>query len=179
MVAIRGARRYVGDRLIRVAKPHRLLDPAAGPLIAVRLHILTRKTLGGLETDLSSRVLRRRWPADTGTLRGGRGRGVRRRRRARLPRARRHVPGRVHLLRAHGGSRGGQSDHLSVQATCARFIIARSALISPRCPAQPIKTVLSNCSLFTGTFSLHAGSGSCSASKDGSESRYARNASLA
>ena len=40
-----------------MAKPHRLLDPAAGPLIAVRLHILTRKTLGGLETDLSSRVL--------------------------------------------------------------------------------------------------------------------------
>ena len=57
IVAIRGARNYVGDRLIRVAKPHRLLDPAAGPLIAVRLNILTRKTLGGLETDLSSRVL--------------------------------------------------------------------------------------------------------------------------
>lgn len=57
IVAIRGARRYIGDRLIRVAKPHRLLDPAAGPLIAVRLHILTRKTLGGLETDLSGRVL--------------------------------------------------------------------------------------------------------------------------
>jgi len=55
--AIRAARRYLGDRLIRVAKPHRLLDPAAGPLIAVRLSILTRKTLGGLETDLSARVL--------------------------------------------------------------------------------------------------------------------------
>ncbi|MFO7252529.1 MAG: FAD-binding protein, partial [Actinomycetes bacterium] len=41
----------------RVARPHRLLDPAAGPLIAVRLNILTRKTLGGLETDLSARVL--------------------------------------------------------------------------------------------------------------------------
>ena len=41
----------------RVAKPHRLLDPGAGPLIAVRLWILTRKTLGGLETDLSGRVL--------------------------------------------------------------------------------------------------------------------------
>jgi predicted oxidoreductase len=52
------ARRYLGDRLIRVAKPHRLLDPAAGPLIAVRLNILTRKTLGGLETDLEGRVLR-------------------------------------------------------------------------------------------------------------------------
>ncbi|MFL5798340.1 MAG: FAD-binding dehydrogenase [Actinomycetota bacterium] len=58
VVAIHGARRYRGDRLIRVAKPHRLLDPAAGPLIAVRLHILTRKTLGGLQTDLSARVLR-------------------------------------------------------------------------------------------------------------------------
>jgi predicted oxidoreductase len=57
MTAIRDARNYVGDKLIRVAKPHRLLDPAAGPLIAVRLSILTRKTLGGLETDLSSRVL--------------------------------------------------------------------------------------------------------------------------
>jgi predicted oxidoreductase len=44
--------------LIRVAPPHRLLDPAAGPLIAVRLHILTRKTLGGLQTDLSARVLK-------------------------------------------------------------------------------------------------------------------------
>jgi len=54
---IRGARNYHGDRFIRTAAPHKLLDPKAGPLIAVRLHILTRKTLGGLETDLSSRVL--------------------------------------------------------------------------------------------------------------------------
>jgi predicted oxidoreductase len=57
ITAIRGARTYLGDKLIRVAPPHRLLDPEAGPLIAVRLNILTRKTLGGLETDLSSRVL--------------------------------------------------------------------------------------------------------------------------
>ncbi len=57
VTAIRGARAYLGDRLIRVAKPHRLLDPAAGPLIAVRLSILTRKTLGGLKTDLTGRVL--------------------------------------------------------------------------------------------------------------------------
>jgi uncharacterized protein len=57
ITAIRGARHYPGDKLIRVAKPHKLLDPTAGPLIAVRLHILTRKTLGGLETDLSGRVL--------------------------------------------------------------------------------------------------------------------------
>ncbi len=58
ITAIRGARRYRGDRLIRVASPHRILDPKAGPLIAVRLNILTRKTLGGLETDLQARVLR-------------------------------------------------------------------------------------------------------------------------
>jgi uncharacterized protein len=57
ITAIRGARRYIGDRLIRVAEPHKLLDAANGPLIAVRLRILTRKTLGGLETDLSGRVL--------------------------------------------------------------------------------------------------------------------------
>ena len=55
--AIRRARAYLGDRFMRVARPHALLDPAAGPLIAVRLHVLTRKTLGGLHTDLSSRVL--------------------------------------------------------------------------------------------------------------------------
>lgn len=57
ITAIHGARRYRGDRLFRVAKPHRLLDPAHGPLIAVRLHILTRKTLGGLHTDIDGRVL--------------------------------------------------------------------------------------------------------------------------
>ena len=59
VMAIRASRNYLGDKLIRVAKPHRILDPAAGPLIAVKLSVLTRKTLGGLETDLSSRVLRR------------------------------------------------------------------------------------------------------------------------
>jgi predicted oxidoreductase len=57
VTAIRGARNYLGDKLIRTATPHRLLDPKAGPLIAVRLNILTRKSLGGLETDLDSRVL--------------------------------------------------------------------------------------------------------------------------
>lgn len=57
ITALRGARNYLGDKLIRVARPHRLLDEDAGPLIAVRLNILTRKTLGGLETDLSARVL--------------------------------------------------------------------------------------------------------------------------
>lgn len=58
VTAIRGARNYLGDKLIRVAPPHRILDPAAGPLVAVRLNVITRKSLGGLETDLSGRVLR-------------------------------------------------------------------------------------------------------------------------
>jgi predicted oxidoreductase len=58
VTALRGARNYRGDKLIRVATPHRLLDPKAGPLIGVRLHVLTRKTLGGLQTDLDGRVLR-------------------------------------------------------------------------------------------------------------------------
>ncbi len=54
---IHNARRYLGDRLGRVATPHRVLDPDAGPLIGVKLHILTRKTLGGIQTDLDSRAL--------------------------------------------------------------------------------------------------------------------------
>ena len=58
LTAVNNARRYRGDKLIRVAKPHRFSDPANGPLIAVRLHILTRKSLGGLETNLDAQVLR-------------------------------------------------------------------------------------------------------------------------
>lgn len=54
---IRNSRRYVGDRIARTAAPHRILDPDAGPLIGVKLHILTRKTLGGIQTDLFSRAL--------------------------------------------------------------------------------------------------------------------------
>ncbi|MDQ7906256.1 FAD-binding dehydrogenase [Phytohabitans sp. ZYX-F-186] len=54
---IHNARRYLGDRLGRTVAPHRLLDPAAGPLIGVKLHILTRKTLGGIQTDLDSRAI--------------------------------------------------------------------------------------------------------------------------
>jgi uncharacterized protein len=57
LTAVHGARRYRADRLTRVARPHRFLDPAAGPLIAVRLHLLTRKTLGGLHTNLDGQVL--------------------------------------------------------------------------------------------------------------------------
>jgi predicted oxidoreductase len=54
---LRSARSFRGDRLVRTAAPHRILDPAAGPLIAVKLHVLTRKSLGGLQTDLQGRVL--------------------------------------------------------------------------------------------------------------------------
>ena len=63
VAAIHNARRYRGDRLVRTAAPHKILDPANGPLIAVRLHVITRKTLGGLHTDLEGRVLR-----DDGTV---------------------------------------------------------------------------------------------------------------
>jgi hypothetical protein len=54
---LRSARAFRGDRLIRTASPHRILDPKSGPLIAVKLHVLTRKSLGGIETDLSGRAL--------------------------------------------------------------------------------------------------------------------------
>lgn len=57
LAAIHAARRFSVDRLMRVAPPHRLADPAHGPLIAVRLSVVTRKSLGGLQTDLRSRVL--------------------------------------------------------------------------------------------------------------------------
>ena len=79
VMALRAARNYLGDRLVRVATPHKLLDPRHGPLIAVRLNILTRKSLGGLETDLSARAM-----ASTGEVLGRalcRGRGGRLRRR--------------------------------------------------------------------------------------------------
>jgi hypothetical protein len=59
IMGIHNARRYLGDKLIRTATPHRILDPKFGPLVAVKLNILTRKTLGGLETDLGGRCFRR------------------------------------------------------------------------------------------------------------------------
>ena len=58
VTAIHGARAYFADKVTRVAAPHKILDPKAGPLIAVRLSILTRKSLGGLHTDLDARALR-------------------------------------------------------------------------------------------------------------------------
>lgn len=57
LAAIRAARRFATDKIMRVAPPHRMLDPRHGPLIAVRLSVLTRKSLGGIQTDLRSRVL--------------------------------------------------------------------------------------------------------------------------
>ena len=119
VTAIRGARTYLGDKLIRVAKPHRLLDPANGPLIAVRLWILTRKTLGGLaDRSVGARAQGRRHPARQ-RLRRGRGGRLRRRRHARLPRARGHVPGRLHLLRPHRRPCGCRGDPLSAPSVGA------------------------------------------------------------
>lgn len=57
VTALRGSRFYRGDKLVRTAKPHKILDSKNGPLIAVRLNIISRKTLGGLQTDLNGRVL--------------------------------------------------------------------------------------------------------------------------
>ena len=105
---IRNARRYIGDRLGRTAAPHRILDPAAGPLIGVKLHVLTRKTLGGIQTDLDSRALGTDGRAHRRPVRGRRGRRLRRRRRPRLQRAGRHLPRRLPLLRAR--RRPGRGD---------------------------------------------------------------------
>ena len=102
LTAIRGARAYIGDKLIRVAKPHRILDPKAGPLIAVRLWILTRKDLRG-DRDRSFRACAQgEWRAVAWSLRGRGGRGIWRRGNARLPRARRDFPWRVLVLGARG-----------------------------------------------------------------------------
>ena len=57
-MGIRNSRRYLGDKITRIAKPHRILYPAHGPLIAVRRWIVTRKTLGGIQTDLAGRAMR-------------------------------------------------------------------------------------------------------------------------
>ena len=57
IMAIHAARKYRGDKLIRTANPHKILDPAHGPLIAVKLNLLTRKSLGGLHTNLQSQML--------------------------------------------------------------------------------------------------------------------------
>lgn len=71
IMSIRSARSYLGDKLIRVATPHKLLDPKCGPLIAVRLNILTRKTLGGLQTNLNGSVLNSEGKAIKGLFAAG------------------------------------------------------------------------------------------------------------
>ena len=113
---LHNARRYIGDKLIRTAKPHRILDPAHGPLIAVKLNILTRKTLGGFETDLDFARVRQRRQNHRGTLCSGRSRRLWRRRRARLSLAGRHVPRRLSVFgkecRTSGGEGGGINSDL-------------------------------------------------------------------
>ncbi len=49
-------RNWRGDRL-RTSKFQRIVDPKAGPLIAIRLQVMARKSLGGIQTDLACRVL--------------------------------------------------------------------------------------------------------------------------
>ena len=115
ITSIRVARNYLGDRVSRVVAPHRLTDPKAGPLIAVKLHILTRKSLGGLETDLDSRVLKSDGERVRRSLCRGRGRRFRRRRCARLPLAGGHVPWRLRILRPGCGP-GRGARHLAPRA---------------------------------------------------------------
>ncbi|KAL3301294.1 FAD binding domain-containing protein [Colletotrichum asianum] len=55
---INNGRTYWADKRSRIAVPHKLLDKAHGPLIAVRMNLLTRKTLGGIETNLESNVMK-------------------------------------------------------------------------------------------------------------------------
>ncbi len=57
LATIRQARAVISERFLRVVKPAPILAPEDGPLIAVKLNILTRKSLGGLQTDLQARVL--------------------------------------------------------------------------------------------------------------------------
>ena len=126
---IRGHRNYRGDKLIRVASPHKFLDPANGPLIAVRLNILSRKTLGGLHTDLDARVLQPSGEPLPGRLRRGRGGRLRRRRRARLQRARGHLPRWLHLLRPYrraGRPLRRSADMVLTRLRCRHANVARA-----------------------------------------------------
>ena len=116
ITAIRAARGYLGDRFTRVVAPHRLTDPKAGPLIAVKLHILTRKSLGGLETDLDSRVLKDDGTPFTGLYAAGEaagfgGGGVHGYRSLGG-----HVPRRLHLLRPGRGPRRRRGRHVVLNA---------------------------------------------------------------
>ena len=113
---------YLGDRLIRTARPHKLLDPSAGPLIAVRLRILTRKTLGGLQTDLDSRVIGADGRAGAGALCRRRGGWFRRRRCSWLCGAGGNFPRRLHFFRPRGWPRCGPCRRLNHQ----RMILQRA-----------------------------------------------------
>ena len=121
IAAMRQARAYRGDKLVRVARPHKILDPAKGPLIAVRLHVLTRKSLGGLETNLDSQVLDARRPPAGGPLRRRRGGRVRRWRRPRLQLPGRHLPGRLPVQRTCGRTRRRPADRLRPVSARARW----------------------------------------------------------
>ena len=116
IAALRSARAYRGDKLIRVATPHKLLDPAAGPLIAVRLHVITRKTLGRPAHRPGRTCPRGGRRAAARPVRRRRGGRLRRRRHARLPLARGHVPRRLHLLRPRRRPGGGRRHRLSPAA---------------------------------------------------------------
>ena len=103
LAMIRQARKYVGDKLIRVAKPHRLLDPKARAADRGQAQYPHPQDAGGLRDRPVRPRVRNRWRDRARTVRGGRGGRLRRRRRARLSVARGHVPGRLHLLRPQRG----------------------------------------------------------------------------
>ena len=117
MQGIRNSRRYLGDRIGRTAAPHRILDPAAGPLIGVKLHILTRKTLGGIQTDLQSRALGLDGEPIPGLYAAGEVAGFGGGGRARLQRAGGHVPRRLHLL----GPGGRATRRVRALSRCGRL----------------------------------------------------------
>ena len=102
---IHNARKYIGDKLIRTAKPHRILDPACGPLIAVRLNILTRKTLGGFETDLDGRVFGQDGQIMPGLYAVGEAAGFGGGGDAWLPLAGRHLPRRLSCFSGRNAGR--------------------------------------------------------------------------
>ncbi|AVS03773.1 TPA: FAD-binding dehydrogenase [Staphylococcus aureus] len=54
VASIHNARKFLGDRFIRTAKPHKILDK--NKLIAVKLHLISRKTLGGIQTNLDGQA---------------------------------------------------------------------------------------------------------------------------
>ncbi len=114
LAIIRNARAIMSERVIRVARPAPILDRKDGPLIAVRLNILTRKSLGGLETDLHGSTPCSRTPDAKAhqslDCHANAGEKCERQRlrwwraHPRIPRSRRHVSRRLHLQRTRRGS---------------------------------------------------------------------------